>query len=152
MVEAAIRSGALHTARAALDLGRPVGAVPGPVTSVASAGCHQLVRESGATLVTDPDEVLDLVAPIGAQTAPPQRAPRLPVDDLPSETARVLEALPVSRGRPLGVICAVAGLDEQTTARSLARLCLLGLAELSGPGWRIARTRGSAKGSPIEPP
>ena len=52
VVEAAWRSGALSTARHARDLGRELGAVPGPVTSMASAGCHRLLRE-GAVCVTD---------------------------------------------------------------------------------------------------
>jgi len=50
VVEAAWRSGALSTAHHAVDLMRPVGAVPGPVTSVASAGCHRLLREGAASV------------------------------------------------------------------------------------------------------
>ena len=49
VVEAAHRSGAHSTAHHAAELGRPVGAVPGPVTSASSAGCHRLIR-NGATL------------------------------------------------------------------------------------------------------
>ena len=48
VVEAAWRSGALSTAHHAAELGRPVGAVPRPVTSMASAGCHRLVRDRRA--------------------------------------------------------------------------------------------------------
>lgn len=62
VVEAASRSGALSTARHAADLLRPVGAVPGPVTSASSSGCHALVREGAAVLVTSADEVLELAA------------------------------------------------------------------------------------------
>ncbi len=61
VVEAAWRSGALSTAHHAADLMRPVGAVPGPVTSVASAGCHRLLREGAAVCVTDVDEVVELL-------------------------------------------------------------------------------------------
>jgi DNA protecting protein DprA len=60
VIEAGWRSGSLNTAGHAIALGRPVGAVPGPVTSAASAGCHRLIREFGATLVTTTDEAADL--------------------------------------------------------------------------------------------
>jgi DNA processing protein len=56
VVEAGWRSGSLNVAGHAVALGRPLGAVPGPVTSVASAGCHRLIREFGAILVTNADE------------------------------------------------------------------------------------------------
>ena len=56
VVEAGHRSGALNTAMHAVALGRPVGAVPGPVTSVTSAGCHRLIREHHATLITTTDD------------------------------------------------------------------------------------------------
>ncbi|MDD9204964.1 DNA-processing protein DprA, partial [Georgenia sp. 10Sc9-8] len=65
VVEAAWRSGALSTASHATGLLRPVGAVPGPVTSMASAGCHRLLREAMAVCVTDAVEVLELVGPVG---------------------------------------------------------------------------------------
>ena len=60
VVEAGWRSGSLNTAGHAIALGRPLGAVLGPVTSAASAGCHRLIREFGATLVTTTDEAADL--------------------------------------------------------------------------------------------
>jgi DNA processing protein len=52
VVEAALRSGALNSAKHARELRRPVMAVPGPVTSEQSAGCHELIREWGALCVT----------------------------------------------------------------------------------------------------
>nr|WP_246803713.1 DNA-processing protein DprA [Cellulomonas hominis] len=61
VVEAAWRSGALSTAARAGDLLRPVGAVPGPVTSMASAGCHRLLRDGAAVCVTGVDDVLELL-------------------------------------------------------------------------------------------
>jgi DNA processing protein len=57
VVEAGWRSGSLNAAAHAKNLGRPVMAVPGPITSAASAGCHRLIREGIATLVTSADEV-----------------------------------------------------------------------------------------------
>jgi DNA processing protein len=52
VVEAAWRSGALSTAARAAELLRPVGAVPGPITSTASVGCHRLLRDGAAVCVT----------------------------------------------------------------------------------------------------
>lgn len=61
VVEAAWRSGALSTAARAAELLRPLGAVPGPVTSMASAGCHRLLRDGAAVCVTDADDVAELL-------------------------------------------------------------------------------------------
>ena len=60
ITEAGWRSGALNTAHHAAALGRPVGAVPGPVTSAASAGCHRLIREQAATLISTAEEAAEL--------------------------------------------------------------------------------------------
>lgn len=78
VVEAGLRSGSLITARRAGELGREVMAVPGPVRSPRSRGCHQLIRD-GAALVEGPGDVLALLAPalarlrvaIDAQAGPP---------------------------------------------------------------------------------
>src|SRR4051794_13194912 len=95
VVEAAWRSGALITAREAVELGRPVAAVPGPVTSAASAGCHRLLRE-GAVCVTDAAEVAELIDPFGAVVDQPS-APDREYDGLDPVDLRVLDALPVRR-------------------------------------------------------
>jgi DNA processing protein len=58
LIEAATRSGALNTAQHAAQLHRPLMAVPGPVTSGLSAGCHDLIRDRDATLTTSADDVL----------------------------------------------------------------------------------------------
>ena len=83
VVEAALRSGSLNTARTAAEIGRPVGVVPGPVTSMMSSGCHQARRDGLAEIVTDVDEVIDLVGDLGVDAAPrrsaeprPRRPPR----------------------------------------------------------------------------
>ncbi|MCF4123670.1 DNA-processing protein DprA [Antribacter sp. KLBMP9083] len=68
IVEGATRSGGMHTAGQALALGRPVGAVPGPVTSIASSGPHRLLNQGTARLVTEAADVLDLLA--GRPNAP----------------------------------------------------------------------------------
>ncbi len=61
VVEAGARSGSLNTANHALALERPLGAVPGPVTSVSSSGCHRLIRESGAVCITSAEDAMELV-------------------------------------------------------------------------------------------
>ncbi len=61
VIEAGVRSGALHTAVEAQRLGRSVGAVPGPVTSVTSSGPHMLLRNGTAQLVTDGSDVEELI-------------------------------------------------------------------------------------------
>ena len=61
VVEAGHRSGSLNVAGQAHALGRPVGAVPGPVTSAASAGCHRLIQEGIASLIIDAQDVTDLL-------------------------------------------------------------------------------------------
>ena len=73
VVEAGLRSGAANTAAWARALGRVVAAVPGPVTSSASAGCHALLR-NGAELVTRADDVVELVGRIG-ELAPEEPRP-----------------------------------------------------------------------------
>lgn len=61
VMEAGWRSGSLNTANHAATLGRPLGVVPGPVTSAASAGCHRLLREYDAVCVTTASEMLELL-------------------------------------------------------------------------------------------
>ena len=74
VVEAGERSGALNTARHAAELGKPLMAVPGPVTSAQSAGCHRIIREWGATCVTRAADVIEMLSPLGAAQAPPAAA------------------------------------------------------------------------------
>src|ERR1700677_1726783 len=66
VVEAGERSGALNTARHAAELGKPLMAVPGPVTSAQSAGCHRIIREWGASCVTRAADITDLLSPLSA--------------------------------------------------------------------------------------
>jgi DNA processing protein len=57
VAEAGARSGSLNAANHAAGLERPIGAVPGPITSAASAGCHLLIQEGTARLVTGAGDV-----------------------------------------------------------------------------------------------
>lgn len=61
VTEAGARSGAVAQAQSAHEACTPVGAVPGPVTSATSGGCHRLIRERTAQLVTTPEEALALI-------------------------------------------------------------------------------------------
>jgi DNA processing protein len=61
VVEAGERSGALNAARHARDLARPLMAVPGPITSQQSAGCHTIIRDWSGTLVTRPAHLIDAI-------------------------------------------------------------------------------------------
>jgi DNA processing protein len=70
IVEAGERSGALNTARHAAELGKPLMAVPGPVTSAQSAGCHRIIREWGASCVTRAADIIEMLSPLGVSTAP----------------------------------------------------------------------------------
>lgn len=64
VVEAAFRSGSLRTAREAAELMRLVMAVPGPITSPTSDGCHRLIGERCAEIVTSVSDAMELLEPI----------------------------------------------------------------------------------------
>lgn len=143
VVEAAWRSGSLATAALALDLLRPVGAVPGPVTSMSSAGCHRLLREGRAVCVTDTDEVRELAGALGEDGGGVRESEqvrdasaRRREDGLDAGAASVLEALPVRRGAVLEAIVRAAGVSPGEAMAGLGRLELAGLAERDGVGWR----------------
>ena len=99
VVEAAWRSGALSTAHRALELGRQLGAVPGPVTSMSSVGCHRLLRK-GAVCITDTDDALELLTPLGTVDADAvkEQDPALTggglLDGLDPDASLVLDAMP----------------------------------------------------------
>ncbi|WP_424348266.1 DNA-processing protein DprA [Kocuria sp. CH-021] len=136
VVEARWRSGAQNTAHHADGLSRPVGAVPGSVHADTSAGCHRLLREGTAVLVTDIDEVLELVQPIGTAAVPERPGPVSVVDGLPDRDRVLLDALPLrSPSRP-DHLSRVAGLSVREVLGGLRRLEERGLAEGSGQGWR----------------
>jgi DNA processing protein len=69
VVEARWRSGALNTAHHALELGRAVGAVPGSIHSANSAGCHRILKENAATLVTDTEDLMLMLAVYPSEAA-----------------------------------------------------------------------------------
>jgi DNA processing protein len=153
IVEAGERSGALSTARHAANLGRPLMAVPGPVTSAQSAGCHWIMREWGATCVTCAADIIEMLSPVGvpgatapgqvgaspgsrlalAQPAGPGRSP----NDLDPDSLRVLEALPARGGAGPATIAVEAGLDLDTVLRCLGLLAGCGFIERCDGGWGL---------------
>ena len=139
VVEAAIRSGARRTASEARALGRPLMVVPGPVTSAVSAGCHALLREGdSAVLVTSVAEVLEMVGRIGDDLAPVQRGPVSARDELPTDAALVLDAVPARRAVGPARIARTAGMALATVESALGVLALLGLVEQRPEGWRLS--------------
>ncbi|MFF8818210.1 DNA-processing protein DprA [Leucobacter sp. NPDC015123] len=168
VTEAGVRSGTLNTAGHAAELGRALGAVPGPITSPASAGCHRLVREYGALLVTTRAEVRELLGtPEAAASADRDTAS---VSSLPAETVgdqadddgppsgaggswrepplhrRILDALPLSGGRSAADAARAAGLSFEEARDALAELDLLGrVSTVPSPDgsqrlWRLVRS------------
>jgi DNA processing protein len=64
VVEAKFISGSIRTARDAAEIFRPVFAIPGPVTSPLSEGCHRLIAERVADIATSLDEILEVITPL----------------------------------------------------------------------------------------
>ncbi len=140
VIEAARRSGAISTARHARDLGRAVMAVPGPVTSPTSAGCHTLLRDWGETVcVTDTPDILDRVGLIGDDMAPERRGPILDRDRLGPSARDVLEALPARGGAGTARIAITAGVDLDTALTCLGALAAGGFIERCAKGWKLRR-------------
>jgi DNA processing protein len=162
VVEAASRSGALNSARHARDLGRPLMAVPGPITSELSAGCHTVIREWQGMLVTSAADVIEYLSPLGSAASDPAAGPAagpaqgpatapgtapgtdaaalLGRDALDLEAAAVLDALPSRGGMGSLKIATRAGLDPDTVLRCLGALAAIGFAERCDQGWRLRRS------------
>jgi DNA processing protein len=141
VVEAALRSGALNTAGHAVTLRRHLAAVPGPVTSDNSAGCHRLIRRAEAVCVTSARDVIELVGAMGEDLAPDPRGPVLPRDALDDETRSVLEAVPARIGAGPATIALTAGVDLVTALGRLGALAAAGYVERVDRGWRIRRDK-----------
>lgn len=158
VTEAPFRSGAISTARHALSIGREVGAVPGPVTSPASGGCHRLLRE-GAICVTNTSEVRELLGygdvlgsnetgqlPVGEADSARSGAGNL---DAPSHTsgapsidpisARILDAMPLRTRTTTDSIARAAGIGIQETMRGLGKLELKGMVARTDGLWHMRR-------------
>lgn len=138
VVEAGARSGTRSTARRTAELGRPVMAVPGPVTSGMSTGPHMLIRDHGARLVTTAAEVIEEVGSIGDDLAPRPEVPTVPADRLDPLAARVLDAVPVGTAASPERIAVEAGVGVSDVLRCLPALELMDLVESRGAGWRLS--------------
>jgi DNA processing protein len=138
LVEAGHRSGALNTVRHARRLGRVVMAVPGPVTSAMSVGCHRLLRtqREHTVLVTDAAEVCEEIGAIGefAEYPPTPLGPR---DGLPDLVRRLLDVMP-ARGSVGGAVLAErVGERPETVQALMGPLIVEGLVEHQAGGYRL---------------
>jgi DNA processing protein len=130
VVEAGERSGSLLTARFARELGRPLGAVPGRITSPGSAGPNGLLA-SGAYVVRSPQDVVDQLFGAGVRVAVGDSRPALS-----AELRRVLDA--VARGDDTAGAFGSAGIGVQEGLSALAELELAGyVARGAGGRWRV---------------
>lgn len=134
VAEAALRSGSLSTAREASELGRILMAVPGPVTSLSSAGGHELIKEGLASLVTGHTDVLDLMKIAGGDSG------------VEYQTGLDEPILKVLDGGSKGDLHPVFGIDElaerieMPVSEVLTGLCSLEVRQLvdRGPGgWQL---------------
>jgi DNA processing protein len=155
VVEAAWRSGAMSTAHHAARLLRPVGAVPGPVTSMASAGCHRLLRDGVAVCVTDAAEVLELAGLMGSGLAAVADAARSadersarPHDGLDPLALRVLDALSRRVPTDLDRVASVAGVTVAEARGAVGLLELDGWVVRRPTGW-VAATRPDHDGAAL---
>lgn len=138
VVEAARNSGALHTVRHATEQGRDVFAVPGRIDSLASAGCHDILRD-GAMLVRDVDDVLHslgpLMAPVVTSTDQTILTPReLVLDDQERRVLNLVTIDPI----PVDDVLRTAGIE---VSRVLSTLTVLEMRHLVRrlPGGQVCR-------------
>lgn len=130
VVEADSRSGSINTAGHAERLGRMVMATPGPITGRQSRGTHELIRTRRAELVTGPDDVVELLEPLGSPLVD-RKESEIPT---PAATALLLnlgeEAASVQK------LANAAKLTERQTLAGLESLRAQSAADLTIEGWR----------------
>lgn len=151
VVEGAMRSGALITARRALDANRSVFAVPGSFRNPMAAGCNELIRRSEAVLVTDVAHIFDELAPQLAWNDAPRRTlepAQVEVTPLEAEILDLLDDAPATPDR----ICSELRQDVGAVALALSTLDVRGLALRKRGGYEIttagARARAGALSAP----
>ncbi|MGG7508009.1 DNA-processing protein DprA [Plantibacter sp. YIM 135249] len=131
VLEAGWRSGSINTAGHAATLGRPLGAVPGPVTSAASAGCHRLIRDYAATCVTSAQEMAELAGWSTTGDEAEAMAMRSP------EETRLRDALAARSPRPVPELAKRSGLSTRDVEAMLGVLQLDGAVREHETGWTI---------------
>lgn len=117
VVEAGWRSGALSSANFALEIGRPVGVVPGPITSGSSLGCVKLLRNKETVCICHPEHVIELLAPmeisfglVESEMKQDEQV-RRPTDDLDELQMLVLDSLGTRKPRSSDEISASTNLS-----------------------------------------
>jgi DNA processing protein len=167
VTEAAARSGALNTAAHCIRLGLPLMAMPGPVTSAMSVGCHRLLRQdpAPAILVTSVEDVLAVVGSMGEGVAAldePSRAAASADDmgsalDLLDPVARcVFDGLPARGSASEDEVALRSGVSPLEVVRAIPALRIAGVVETGPEGLRISaafrrRPRAPARESPGGP-
>ncbi|MGJ7915625.1 DNA-processing protein DprA [Massilia sp. LXY-6] len=142
VVEAAVQSGSLITARQAAEQGRDVFAIPGSIHAALAKGCHILIRE-GAKLVDTAADVLEVMAlsPLARWNAAPVRRPSAgaagPADSMPAGAAALLAALGHDPAEPDDLLASL-GMKPALLSSQLLELELAGLLERR-PGGRVQR-------------
>ena len=127
VVEAGQRSGALNTVTHALELGRPVGVVPGAITSQASAGCNRLISEGLVSSICAPSEAADLALGKAGWFQPE-------LAGLGAYETRALDAMN-SKSLAPAEIASRAGLTSRETEIALGQLALQGFVKQTERGW-----------------
>ncbi|POH61941.1 DNA-protecting protein DprA [Cryobacterium zongtaii] len=140
VLEAGWRSGSLNTAGHAAALGRPLGAVPGPVTSPTSAGCHRLLRDYDAICVTSAAEMAELIGlgvdlELDVPGTDAQDAEGTVPRERTSDQVRVFDALSVRAPRVAADIARRSGLSTVAVLGALGTLDLEGSVRERATGW-----------------
>ncbi len=147
VVEAGRRSGTRNTAATAAALGRLVMAVPGPVNSAMSVGCHDLLRTTETHLVTTAAEVAEAVGRVGVDLSPrPESNDTRETDGLDDRSLRVHEALSRRTDMSAEQLAVRSGVPLDRVRAILPALELTNLAERSETGWRRRPPRTQAQG------
>lgn len=138
VVEAALRSGSLRTAADAMLLNRPVMALPGPVTSPTSAGCHRLIMEHKAELVTDFEDVLLYIGPLLIENS--ERVAVVSARDcLAAEEKSLLEIFPARQATSIEKLTHLSDLPPNRILALVGLLATSGFIEREGAGWVLTK-------------